>query len=122
VESLLQRRHECLSAPAWFQQRHPQAPLTRVAYFGMEFGLSEALPIYSGRLGKKKWGGLRGIGDPGGPGSWQPAMARENPDTFPGLFRLCSSSIPGTFPRRRPASVVDQIFMPRRMRANSARA
>ena len=33
-----------LAAPAWFQRTHPQAPLTCVAYFSMEFGLSEALP------------------------------------------------------------------------------
>ena len=36
---------------AWFRQAHPKAPLTCVAYFSMEFMLSEALPIYSGGLG-----------------------------------------------------------------------
>ncbi len=35
----------------WFQLAHPNAPLTAVAYFSMEFMLSEALPIYSGGLG-----------------------------------------------------------------------
>jgi hypothetical protein len=33
-----------MAAPAWFQQYHPHAPLTCVAYFCMEFMLSEALP------------------------------------------------------------------------------
>lgn len=51
VETLLRHRREYLASPAWFQDNHPQAPLTRVAYFSMEFGLSEALPIYSGGLG-----------------------------------------------------------------------
>jgi len=35
---------------AWFQQAYPESTL-RVAYFSMEYGLSEALPIYSGGLG-----------------------------------------------------------------------
>jgi starch phosphorylase len=35
----------------WFQQAHPHSGLTGVAYFSMEFMLSEALPIYSGGLG-----------------------------------------------------------------------
>src|SRR5580704_14338798 len=34
-----------------FQKMHPKAKLSSVAYFSMEFGLSEALPIYSGGLG-----------------------------------------------------------------------
>jgi starch phosphorylase len=36
---------------AWFQRAHPGSDLTCVAYFSMEFMLSEALPIYSGGLG-----------------------------------------------------------------------
>ncbi|HKM89331.1 MAG TPA: alpha-glucan family phosphorylase, partial [Candidatus Acidoferrales bacterium] len=36
---------------AWFQRTHPGSPLGTVAYFSMEFMLSEALPIYSGGLG-----------------------------------------------------------------------
>jgi starch phosphorylase len=39
-----------LQEPSWFSETHGAAPLT-VAYFSMEFGLSEALPIYSGGLG-----------------------------------------------------------------------
>lgn len=35
----------------WFQQTHPHSELTGVAYFSMEFMLSEGLPIYSGGLG-----------------------------------------------------------------------
>lgn len=38
-------------SPAWFQQTHPNPLLKTVAYFSMEFMLSEALPIYSGGLG-----------------------------------------------------------------------
>ncbi len=39
-----------LEEPSWFSETHAAASLT-VAYFSMEFGLSEALPIYSGGLG-----------------------------------------------------------------------
>jgi glycogen phosphorylase len=38
-------------AQGWFQKAHPQSGLSAVAYFSMEFMLSEALPIYSGGLG-----------------------------------------------------------------------
>jgi starch phosphorylase len=41
---------EAMERPSWFWQAHPESPLT-VAYFSMEFGLSEALPLYSGGLG-----------------------------------------------------------------------
>ena len=51
VDDLLQAKRQASETPAWFQQTYPQAPLTCVAYFSMEFMLSEALPIYSGGLG-----------------------------------------------------------------------
>ena len=39
------------ASEAWFQKTHPRSGLSTVAYFSMEFMLSEALPIYSGGLG-----------------------------------------------------------------------
>ena len=36
---------------AWFQKAHPHSGISTIAYFSMEFMLSEALPIYSGGLG-----------------------------------------------------------------------
>jgi hypothetical protein len=51
VDGLLQTKRQEVEAPAWFQQNHSQRSLTCVAYFTMEFMLSEALPIYSGGLG-----------------------------------------------------------------------
>jgi len=51
VDDLVEtKRHEA-EAPNWFQQQYPQNTMTSVAYFSMEFMLSEALPIYSGGLG-----------------------------------------------------------------------
>ena len=39
------------ASEAWFQKAHPSSGMSTVAYFSMEFMLSEALPIYSGGLG-----------------------------------------------------------------------
>src|SRR5579875_226341 len=44
-------RAEYLRTPTWFAEHHGADDLRPVAYFSMEFGLSEALPIYSGGLG-----------------------------------------------------------------------
>ena len=51
LDSLLQKNRDSYRADAWFQHKHPGAGLSTVAYFSMEFMLSEALPIYSGGLG-----------------------------------------------------------------------
>ena len=63
VERHLEHRREYLASPAWFQQRHPGPDLTRVAYFSMEFALSEALPIYSGGLGNVAGDQLKAASD-----------------------------------------------------------
>ncbi|HUA02188.1 MAG TPA: alpha-glucan family phosphorylase [Candidatus Aquilonibacter sp.] len=44
-------RRSAEQAAGWFQTDRSHAALTAVAYFSMEFMLSEALPIYSGGLG-----------------------------------------------------------------------
>lgn len=67
VDDLLQARRDAADAPAWFQQAHPQSALTAVAYFSMEFMLSEALPIYSGGLGNVAGDQLKAAGDLGVP-------------------------------------------------------
>jgi glycogen phosphorylase len=67
VDSMVQARHAALAAPAWFQQQHPQSSLSCVAYFSMEFMLSEALPIYSGGLGNVAGDQLKAASDLGVP-------------------------------------------------------
>jgi starch phosphorylase len=67
VDALLQARRQAAKAPAWFLQNHPQSPLTCVAYFSMEFMLSEALPIYSGGLGNVAGDQLKATSDLGVP-------------------------------------------------------
>ncbi|KVW99659.1 alpha-glucan family phosphorylase [Thiobacillus denitrificans] len=67
VDDLVHARRGAAEAPAWFQQAHPQSPLRCVAYFSMEFMLSEALPIYSGGLGNVAGDQLKAAGDLGVP-------------------------------------------------------
>jgi len=67
VGMLVRARRQELDAPAWFQLSYPQSPLTRVAYFSMEFMLSEALPIYSGGLGNVAGDQLKAASDLGVP-------------------------------------------------------
>lgn len=51
----------------WFQKAHPGSKLETVAYFSMEFGLSEALPVYSGGLGNVAGDQLKSASDLGVP-------------------------------------------------------
>ena len=67
LEGLLETRRNGLASDAWFQQNHAQSPLTCVAYFSMEFMLSEALPIYSGGLGNVAGDQLKAASDLGVP-------------------------------------------------------
>jgi len=67
VDDRLRSKRQAAGSPAWFQQEHPQAPLTCVAYFSMEFMLSEALPIYSGGLGNVAGDQLKAASDLGVP-------------------------------------------------------
>lgn len=67
IDDLVQARRDAAEAPAWFQQAHPQSPLSCVAYFSMEYMLSEALPIYSGGLGNVAGDQLKAASDLGVP-------------------------------------------------------
>jgi starch phosphorylase len=67
IDALVQAKKQAAEAPAWFQQHHPAASLTCVAYFSMEFMLSEALPIYSGGLGNVAGDQLKAASDLGVP-------------------------------------------------------
>lgn len=55
------------SRPTWFGEQCRNTNLRRVAYFSMEFGLSEELPIYSGGLGMLAGDHLKSASDLGVP-------------------------------------------------------
>jgi starch phosphorylase len=67
VDDLVKIKRGEAEAPAWFQQTYPQSQLSCVAYFSMEYMLSEALPIYSGGLGNVAGDQLKTASDLGVP-------------------------------------------------------
>jgi glycogen phosphorylase len=67
VDELVQAKRQAAESSAWFQQAYPKSPLTAIAYFSMEFMLSEALPIYSGGLGNVAGDQLKSASDLGVP-------------------------------------------------------
>ncbi len=67
LDDQLQARQQAVETRAWFQQAHPGSALKCIAYFSMEFMLSEALPIYSGGLGNVAGDLLKASSDLGVP-------------------------------------------------------
>jgi starch phosphorylase len=65
-ETMRNRRH-VYESPTWFGTTYPDSHLTSVAYFSMEYALSEALPIYSGGLGNVAADQLKSASDLGVP-------------------------------------------------------
>ena len=67
LDGLLKANEKAISTPSWFQQNHPKAALTTIAYFSMEYMLNEALPIYAGGLGNVAGDQLKAASDLGVP-------------------------------------------------------
>lgn len=67
VDALVKAENRRAESPAWLQQTYPRSSLSCVAYFSMEFMLSEALPIYSGGLGNVAGDQLKAASDLGVP-------------------------------------------------------
>ncbi len=66
LERLLQARRDYLTGAEWFGDAHPDSD-TLIAYFSMEYGLAEALPLYSGGLGVLAGDYLKAASDLGVP-------------------------------------------------------
>ncbi|AMR25596.1 alpha-glucan phosphorylase (plasmid) [Hymenobacter psoromatis] len=67
MKALTTQKQQATDRPKWFQEQHPNSPLTCVAYFSMEYMLSEALPIYVGGLGNVAGDQLKTASDLGVP-------------------------------------------------------
>lgn len=67
LDRLLQQKRKAEVSSTWFGTAHPGAALKTVAYFSMEYMLSEALPIYSGGLGNVAGDQLKTASDLGVP-------------------------------------------------------
>ena len=64
---LLEERRIYLRAPSWSARHAPPLAKETVAYFSMEFGLGEAVPLYSGGLGILAGDFLKTASDLGAP-------------------------------------------------------
>ncbi len=51
LSRIVEERQRYLNDRTWYAERHPDSRLNAIAYFSMEFGLSEAFPLYAGGLG-----------------------------------------------------------------------
>jgi starch phosphorylase len=63
----LEARAQYLKAPTWVDRTCESDALGRIAYFSMEYGIAEALPIYSGGLGLLAGDHLKAASDLGLP-------------------------------------------------------
>ncbi|WP_242434758.1 alpha-glucan family phosphorylase [Hymenobacter amundsenii] len=63
MAALMTQKQQAADRPKWFQAQHPESALSCVAYFSMEFMLSEALPIYVGGLGNVAGDQLKSASD-----------------------------------------------------------
>ncbi len=67
LDEVLERRKRREQTASWFQRTFTEPPFSCVAYFSMEFMLSDALPIYSGGLGNVAGDQLKAASDLGVP-------------------------------------------------------
>ncbi len=67
LDELLRARREAGESPTWYSRNYSGRDLKHIAYFSMEFMLSEALPIYSGGLGNVAGDQLKAASDLGVP-------------------------------------------------------
>jgi len=110
VSATLHHKHKALSTETWFQKTHPGVELSSVAYFSMEFMLTEALPIYSGGLGNVAGDQMKAASDLGVPVIgvgllWGQGYFRQDFGPDGGQRALCPGNDPGQLPiqpLRRP--------------------
>src|SRR5271166_654334 len=91
---------------AWFQKAHPRSGVSTIAYFSMEYMLSEGLPIYSGGLGNVAGDQLKAASDLGVPVVaigllYQQGYFRQELDAHGDQQVLYPVNEPGQLPIRR---------------------
>lgn len=105
VDELLREQREEKQSTAWFQKTYPNSRLSSVAYFSMEYMLSEALPIYSGGLGNVAGDQLKAASDLGVPVVgvgllYQQGYFRQEIDASGAQLALYPCNEPGQLPIR----------------------
>lgn len=67
LQKVVTAREAYCAEPGWYGETYPGVGLKGVAYFSMEFGLGEALPLYAGGLGILAGDYLKAVSDLGVP-------------------------------------------------------
>ena len=67
LKHVVHRLERYMTEPAWFQRKHNGSGAPTYAYFSLEFGIHECLPIYSGGLGVLAGDHLKSASDLGVP-------------------------------------------------------
>jgi glycogen phosphorylase len=67
INEIYRRKKYREHSASWFESKYLQSPFKQLAYFSMEFMLSDALPIYSGGLGNVAGDQLKAASDLGVP-------------------------------------------------------
>jgi glycogen phosphorylase len=67
IDEIVERRKRREESSSWFQRTYSEPPFKTIAYFSMEYMLSDALPIYSGGLGNMAGDQLKAASDLGLP-------------------------------------------------------
>ncbi|MFO0973390.1 MAG: alpha-glucan family phosphorylase [Phycisphaerae bacterium] len=67
LDRVLDRLHAYTHRKMWFEEHHPELSGATIAYFSMEFGIHECLPVYSGGLGVLAGDHLKSASDLGLP-------------------------------------------------------
>jgi starch phosphorylase len=103
LNELIETERKVRETPRWFENAHPTSGLQTVAYFSMEYMLSEALPIYSGGLGNVAGDQLKAASDLGVPVVaigllYQQGYFRQALDQNGGQIALYPYNDPGQLP------------------------
>jgi glycogen phosphorylase len=103
VADLHRERRTAEQSESWFGKTHPDSGLAGVAYFSMEFMLSEALPIYSGGLGNVAGDQLKAASNLGVPVTgigllYQQGYFRQEIDAYGQQLALYPYNDPGQLP------------------------
>ena len=105
AEEILKQQRTAVAETRWFQTTYPNSELKSVAYFSMEYMLSEALPIYSGGLGNVAGDQLKAANDLGVPVVgvgllYQRGYFRQEIDSWGNQQALYPFNDPGQLPIR----------------------
>ncbi|HWE52013.1 MAG TPA: alpha-glucan family phosphorylase [Bryobacteraceae bacterium] len=105
LDEVMANRKDAAESSRWFPSAWPRAKMSAVAYFSMEFMLSDALPVFSGGLGNVAGDHLKAANDLGVPVIgvgllYQQGYFRQHIDSDGNQIALRPFNEPGQLPVR----------------------